>query len=570
MLKHKIILLTLWIGVAISVWAIPAKRGSLTVQNSDGTILTISLCGDETFHFYVDENGTPVKKNEAGDWVLDTRDIDAEWAAASMKRNLHRQALIKKTRQMVKTDRRQKTDGLNIKKRGLLILVNFSDKTMVNGDDTQTIYNQMMNSLNNPFGTNYGSVREYFLDQSYGLFDIEFDVVGPVTLSQTMEYYGANNPMTDFDQHPGEMIIEACKKVDSSVDFSNYDWDGDGEVENIYVVYSGYGEAVTGADENTIWPHQWCISEATVEYNYRGVKIKEGETLELDGMKIDTYACGPELDGIHGTNLEGIGTLCHEYAHCLGLPDFYDTSYRGYFGMDTWSLLDSGNYNGNGYHPAGFTAYERWFCGWLEPIELIQPTTINGMPNIEDHPVAYVVYNENRKKDIEGEYYLLANHQKTGWDQKAYGHGLMILHVDYDEYAWQMNTVNNVSNHPRMTLIPADNRLKYYSDAGDLWPGTSGNTALTDTSIPAATLFSANLDGQKLMHKPIENISEDNGLISFSFKGGSSETPVIDVTSSEKEITSDRTVYDLTGRPVAAGKLRPGLYIINGRSVLVQ
>lgn len=543
MMKEKIIMLFVCVGIAVSTWAIPARRGYQTVQNSDGTTLTITLCGDETFHFYVDENGRPVKKNEAGDWVADTRNVDSLWTVSNVKRDQHRKALIKKTRQMVKADKSKNAKDV-ITRRGLLILVNYQNKAMVNGDHSHAIFEQMMNSLNNPYGSNYGSVREYFRDQSYGLFDIEFDVVGPVTVSHPYAYYGANDSNGD-DMRPGEMVIEACKLVDDAVDFAAYDWDGDGEVENIYVTYAGYGEAATGADDNTIWPHQWSITEATSVYNSRGIITQQGQPLTLDGVKIDTYACGPELAGIRGTTLEGIGTMCHEYSHCLGLMDFYDTSYSRYVGMDAWSLMDYGTYNGNGYHPAGFTAYERWFCGWLEPIELNQPTSISGMPNIEENPVAYVVYNDNRSKDIEGEYYLLANHQKVGWDQKAYGHGMMVLHVDYDDNAWRTNSINTISNHQRMTLIPADNSMRNYADDGDLWPGSRGKTELTDTSTPAATLYSVNTDGTKLMHKPIEDITEINGQISFSFMGGEEvEVPVIDEALSSVNGTTVNVAWD--------------------------
>ena len=408
---------------------------------------------------------------------------------------------------------RYSKEALN--KKGLLILVNFKDREMVNRENTKTIYEQLMNGLNDPYGENYGSVREYFLAQSYGLFDYYFDVVGPVTVSKNMSYYGQNDA-TGNDLHPEEMIEEACKLVDNQVNFADYDLDGDGEVEGITVIYAGYGEN-SGASSNTIWAHEWQLN-------------KSGKTLSLDGVTINTYATGPELSGSSGSILEGIGTICHEYSHCLGLPDFYNMSYNdSNYGMNAWSVMDLGAYNGNGYHPAGYTAYERWYCGWLEPIELNESKNINGMLNIEDNPIAYVVYNENRSKDMYGEYYLLANHQQVGWDQRAAGHGMMILHVNYDEEAWQSNVVND-SYSPRMALIPADNNSnKNYSTAGDLWPGTSANTSLTDTTKPASILYTENTDGKKYMHKPITEIWEKDGLINFIFNNKNSN-PGSDVT----------------------------------------
>ena len=505
-----------------SALAIPAKHGvTRTVTLSDGTTTTVQLCGDETFHFYITPEGRPVRQTEDGTWILDTRDVHKLWTEANAKRNKSRQRLAEKMRRQIAPRRAGTADDPVQTKKGLLILVNFTDKKMVYGDNSQVIYDQELNAIGQPYGKNNGSVREYFLAQSYGQFDIHFDVVGPVTVSQKMAYYGGNDSRGN-DKAPEKMVYEACKLVDDIVNFADYDWDGDGEVENIYVTYAGHAESA-GASDDTIWPHQWSLLEA---YGY---------SLKLDGVKIDTYACGAELYGSSGTTLDGIGTMCHEYSHCLGLPDFYDTEYSGNFGMSDWSILDGGCYNGDGYCPAGYTAYERWFSGWLTPTVLNESCTISDMENIEDNPEAYVIYNDANKD----EYYLLANHQLKGWDKKAPGHGLMIIHVDYDKDVWASNEVNNTKSRQRMTLIPADNELKmtkyqgsYYSvaDAGDLWPGTKKNKALTDTSTPAAKLNTNNTDGNKLMHKPIEDITEANGLISFSFMGGKPvlvETPVL-------------------------------------------
>ena len=527
---NKILTFILAFSVAIAASAIPAKRDFFVVKNADGTTLRISLRGDETFHFYVTEDGTPVRKNEQGNWVKDERDISALWQTASNRRNAHRFELAQRVHRAMKSPRRggAVSDEEVKPKKGLLILVNFKDVKFKNTNErTKAIFDQMVNGLNNPYGRNKGSVREYFRDQSYNQFDIVFDVVGPVTVSQNMKYYGQNvdaqgKPDSEGDDaHPAEMVKEAIELVDNEVNFADYDWDGDGEVENIYVTYAGYGEA-SGASTNTIWPHQWQL--------YEGL----GRKITLDGVKLDTYACGSELKGQSGSTIESIGTMCHEYSHCLGLPDFYDCDYKGYVDMADWSLMASGCNNNDGYTPCGYTAYERWFCGWLEPTELKKPCNIENIKPIVDEPEAYIIYNDKQPN----EYYMLANHQQKGWDSKIKAHGMMILHVDYNRSAWANNTVNTTRNHPRMSIIPADNELKksngyYWADAGDLWPGTKNNTMLTDTSTPAATLFNANTDGKKFMHKDITEISEANSMISFVFMGGKEEPTMLPPTVKE-------------------------------------
>lgn len=185
--------------------------------------------------------------------------------------------------------------------------------------------------------------------------------------------------------------------------------------------------------------------------------------------------------------------------------------------MNYWSLLDYGCYCGDGYKPCGYTSYERWASGWLEPTELNDSTAVKDMQPLVNSPEAYVVYNDKNANEL----YLLENRQYLKSDYEIYGHGLLVLHVDYDEYTWWTNQVNTTADHQRCTIIAADNSYSTYTLGGDPFPGTSNVTSLTDETTPAATLYNTNTDGKKFMHKPITNISESSdGLISFDFMGG--------------------------------------------------
>ena len=232
--------------------------------------------------------------------------------------------------------------------------------------------------------------------------------------------------------------------------------------------------------------------------------------------------------------------------------------------------MDYGEYNGNGGNPAGFTSYERMFCGWLDPIELKSHVFVQNMPALTSKPVAYIIRNSGKRD----EYYLLENRQKESWDRYLGGHGLLILHVDYDSTAWAKNEVNIIRSHQRMTIIPADNNLYTFSLAGDPWPGTSGNTALTDDSTPAALLFNRNANGDKLMHHPISDIKESgDGTISFYFDDDPTGIEATDYGG----WTMAGSVYDLNGRLVGnrrdASALSSGTYIVvdaDGKSQIIS
>ena len=520
MMKKRLLLTTLATMMAvITVLAVPAKPGvKKKVTLKDGSIVELTLKGDEHFSYYTDAKGVPCMLKDGELVTMTSREVAETWAsrkqqrlsladAASSRRAARRAGKPSKT-----------TTG---EQRGLVILLEYSDMKFTT-ENVQQAYNRFFNEENYSEGGMAGSVRDYFRSQSYGKLTINFDVVGPFTTKNNMEYYGkpvkdSNGKVKDHDSHPALMVAEAVDAAhDAGVDFSKYDWDGDGVVDQVFVIYAGYAEA-QGADENTIWPHEYVLAG-------------ENATRKYNNVTINTYGCASELMGAKGTTMDGIGTACHEFSHCLGLPDMYDTSDEGAnFGMSCWDIMDRGSYNRNACVPAGYTSYERWFSGWMEPVELKEETRISDMKPLATNAEAYILYNEKNKN----EYYLLENRQPVAFDAGLYGHGLLILHVDYSESAWTSNTVNNVATHQRMTIIPADNEYgSYYASslAGDPWPGTSGNKMLGNYTTPAATLYNANTDGTKLMNKDIASITEDTEARTVSFIACHSEIEKPDVS----------------------------------------
>ena len=533
--------------LAASAFAVPAKRVKRQVQQPDGSVLTVMLRGDENFHYTSTEDGQPLVQRADGAYCYATLDSNGKLTASAQvahdvesrgaaelsflnyytaesqkvrslgmerakQRNARRMARLanrgvvdasgKPVRRVMAGATGGEGIGVTGKRKGLVILVNFKDKKM-QSKHTQAEWNDYFNKVGyNKYGNN-GSVHDYFYAQSYGKLDLEFDVIGPVTVSKNMASYGANDAQGN-DIDPAGMIKEACELAyaKEKMDMSQYDWDGDGAVDQVYVIYAGYGEAA-GGEPNTIWPHEWDIQGG-------------GYSLVLGGQRIRTYACSSELNGGYGTNISGIGTACHEFSHCMGIPDFYDTAGGGCFGMDAWDLMDYGSYGGDGYEPTGYNTYEKWVSGWIEPTILTEPCYIKNMKPLSDAPEACVVFNEANKN----EYYIFENRQLKGTDVALPNHGMLVIHVDYDQKVWFDNEVNNTSNHQRFTVVPADNKLTSETVTGDTYPGTTKSTELTDTSKPAATLFNANSDGRKFLGKPVTEITEKDGLISFTFMGG--------------------------------------------------
>lgn len=536
MRQHLLFLMFL---CAITAFAVPAKRERCTLRLADGSTIEATWMGDEVMHFYQTDDGRCLKCDDSGiAHFVDAEALHQTWKARAHKRQAARN-------RRYASSRRKARGAMTGSKRGLVILVQFPYTSF---HYTKTTFEHFFNEEGYLDDINQGSVRDYFLDASYGQFDFSFDVIGPVTMSEQLYYYGRNNENGD-DQHPAIMVREAIEMIDDEVDFSQYDWDGDGEVEQIFIIHSGYDEAQSRMNDD-IWSHAWTLSEA----------IEEGDgdgPIVVDGVVIDSYATSSELRNSLNTYISGIGTACHEFSHCFGLPDFYDTDGRN-FGMNSWSLMDYGEYNGNGGTPVGFTSYERMFCGWLIPTELTYPIQITNMPALTSEPVAYILRNSGKSD----EYYLLENRQKESWDKYIGGHGMLVLHVDYDSLAWAENAVNVFRNHQRMTIIPADNILYSGTLAGDTWP-QNGKTELSDTSSPAATLYNPNAEGNYLMNHSISQISEsDDGLISFIF-----DEEALGIRSSLMEEGRGKgIIYDLQGRKWS--EPAKGIYIQDGKKVL--
>ena len=484
--------------MTLTTFAVPAKKGSATIRLADGTELKAELRGDEFLHYYYAEDGKYYNQNADGVYV--PFDFEAARTVALKQRA--------KAENNIKKVRRADTEktGFFGSKKGLILLVQFPDSKFQAAHDLD-FYENFANKENYVSGEFRGSVRDYYHAQSNGQFELTFDVEGPLTAPQSYKYYGQNKT-SGSDAHVGTLLAWALDQVKDKVNFKDYDWNNDGFVDQVFLLYAGKGENSTGASSDLIWPHMFYL--ASSDY---GKAYDTGQ-----GVYVNTYACSCELNAKGGC--DGIGTVCHEFSHCLGFMDLYDTTYSGGYGMDDWDLLHSGNYNGNGFCPANFTGWEKWQAGWIEPIELKKDTIVSAMKSLSDHGETYIMYNEQTRN----EYYFLDNRQQTGWDSALPGKGLLVTHVDYNKRIWDSNAVNDDPTHQRMSPFHADNLPTYRNASGDPYPyvenGTVKNDSLSDTSKPAATLFNVNIDGSQLMGKALLDIKQNNdGTVAFRFRG---------------------------------------------------
>ena len=559
----RLLAIFLWLfSLLIYINAVPANVIPFVVSQSDGSKLTVELCGDEGFHFFKTSDNVPIVRDVddfyyyaatgrdgkiissgilaherenreefentyvSSNFKKVADNIAKQWKSSFDLRN-NSLRLNKPVNHLASKSVMGVSQGYYGDKKGLVILVNFANMSM-SCDNPQKLFGRMFNEIGYSDNGHVGSVHDYFFDQSFGQFNLTFDVVGPVLLPNDYGYYGRNIDLTSgADANPREMVIEACRYADDFVDFKDYDWDKDGEVDQVFIVYAGYGEH-SGAPSNTIWPHESKLGYLSIT---------------LDGVRINTYACSSEFIGNTGKILSGIGTACHEFSHCLGLPDLYDTDYSGGFGMSYWDVMNSGSYSGlkgTGEVPYGYSAYEKWQAGWLTPVEISETTKGLVIDDLTYYPSAYILYNEGERK----EFFILENHQMDKWysclgNYRAQ-HGLMVTHIDYEENAWRSNAVNQFPEHQRYTIVPADNSYGQTIEnlMGDLYPGSQNIVSLTNTSHVSSggLLYNTNSDNSMYLNRTICNIREKDDVVVLDVLVGSDVVPTaLDATDVSAE-----------------------------------
>lgn len=499
---RRYILSLLLVCFTLGLMAVPAMRIRRSVTLDDGRKVMVTAFGDEDLDYLLTDEGEVVLE-QAG--IFHCTGLSVTDYLASLPQT------PLKARKQVGSVASALVKPWGVKKIPV-ILSAFKDKTFsVASTDSrvQSFYDKFFNGTDIYTSTgNWGSVRQYFIDQSLEQFQPEFTVIGPVQLDNNYGYYGGDRGGTKdtlYSQFVKESITKARNLVE---DWSQFDNNGDGKVDMCVIIFAGLGQNYTNSygDKNTIWP-----KEMPTSYTIDGITIMGcSSSCELR----PTAASGGVITA---TQADGVGVVIHEISHALGLPDLYDTNNKA-FGLDYWSIMDYGMYARNSKVPVGYTAYEREFMGWQQTEIIDSPRTLH-ISCFDRGGKGYKLVNDANPN----EYYILDNRQAMGWDWGVCsnrGHGMLVFHVDYNASSWTSNSVNSIFNHQRLTIIPANGTLigsNNYTTRddwqtslmGNPYPGITENHELTNNSNPASLVFTGTYMG-----KPLVDIEETaDGII---------------------------------------------------------
>ena len=537
-------ILLLFLYASASAGPVNSSRAIYT--QPDGTSFSVKLAGDEWVKICTTEDGCAIIKDEENWWCYGTYDENghisssgyrvgnapAEIIAASRRipysilarkaaerRSVGKESALRTLDGIKRQAATTKSGNTTIQKRGLALLVEFSDIKF------KYTKSDFYNLLNQKDYKNSGSAKDYYEDQFGEGWEFIFDVSDIITLDWPSEHYGKNDANKQ-DSRPWEMVAEACRKADSQIDFSLYDQDSDGEVDNVYVFYAGLSESEHTDQPNLIWPHQYYIYT---------------ENLRLDNKRIYRYACSSEISGER--SLTGIGSFCHEYGHTFGLVDLYDTDYdeEGGWAAGAWrttSLMDAGNYNNNSATPPNFNCIEREMLGLSEAITLESGNSYTLEP-IHHRGMYYRL-----DTDTNGEYYLFECRSNEGWDRYVGGKGMLVYHIDknmkvasgpYSYNIWSMNMVNTIQQHQCADLIEADGRSDAIQSMEELKRDISGiffptrtATSLGTDNAPELKFWNGNIS-----QVSITGIKNIDGNIVFNVLDRSKVSGIPSVTNAE-------------------------------------
>lgn len=529
------ILISLFVITALIPVALagPVAGTRAVYTQPDGTTINVRIAGDEWMKLRTTEDGCAITKNEEGWWcygifdeqgkitcseyhagkpapaeiISSSRAVPHKASAQSFRRRINDTNAAKQREVIKRQAAVTKAAGSTIQQRGLALLVQFSDTKFSFKKEN------FVNLLNQKDYKGTGSAKDYYEDQFGEGWEFTFDVSDIITLSWPAEHYGKNDA-DDQDIRPWDMVEEACLLADDAIDFSQYDIDNDGFVDNVYIFYAGLSEAENTDDPDLIWPHQYYI------YQGEGIKVT------CDGKQIDRYACSAEITGKH--SLTGIGAFCHEYGHTFGLVDLYDTDYdlEGEWAAGVWcstSLMDAGSYNNNSATPPYFNCIEREMLGLSEGIVLEEGQSYTLEP-IHKNGTFYKLETGTR-----GEYYLFECRSNSEWDRYIGGKGMLVYHIDknarttiggYSYSKWDMNMVNVTLRHQCADLIEADGRSDKILEMEDLYGDISGIffpcrnvTSLGTDNSPALKFWNG-----RSSQLAITGISYSNNNISFNVR----------------------------------------------------
>jgi M6 family metalloprotease-like protein len=541
MKKYLLISFTTALLSISGLLAVPASPFPVVRILPDGSTITVLLKGDEFFKYSLTTDGYYIQKKSDGYFYYMKTVSENEFSTSDVrannpeKRNQIETEFIKNLiANPDLTVKAQKSRVMKIKSSGtsftsqsafprtgspksIVILANFKDVTF-NGTDPATAFSNLLNQEGYSANGGTGSARDYFKTSSFGVSSPDFVVVGPVTLPNNREYYGKNDSNGD-DVKPREMVIDACKAASAmGVDFTTFDTDADGVVDNVFIYYAGHNEA-EGGPENSIWPHRWSLANP----------------LTLNGKYISDYACTSELRSSSGTSMCGIGTFCHEFGHVYGLPDYYATDGSTHQTLSYWNIMDAGPYLNFGRTPPSYSAYDRFYLGWLTPVILKSPLDVS-IPDLKTTNKAFLItqsgsHNLNGASPIPSEFFILENRQKTGWDTYLPKSGMLITRINYNSSTWEANTPNNISYAMGVDIIEADGIASDGSLIGDPFPGSKN-----------VTFYNPTLRSGIVIGKPLTNITESGGIITFNFMGGGNPPQLF---SDSKKLTQFKTTLGI-------------------------
>lgn len=543
------------VSVSMYVEAVIAYPGIIDFKQPDGSSIKVRMMGDEFNHWAETEDGYSLLYDDDGYLTLARYDDDGNLVPSDLRISSHNAQSVQlmgvkrtvgKHAQFSEAQRAEATrfmqyargtlrnadisfvnkpkSAVTGKKKFLLLLMDFPDKPIT---FNKSAFDPFLNSKGYRKDGNNGSVRDYYLENSFGQLDLTWDVAGVYRAAHASRYYGDESSFA-----AAELLVEGLEQAAAQYDLSDYDNDGDGIVDCVHMIYAGYGEEA-GAGSDCIWAHSVSVP------------LGSGYICRYDGVQVNSYSCSPELMGNSGNSMTKIGVLCHEVGHVLGASDFYDTDYGvngEYPGSGSWDLMGSGNWNGDGGCPAHSNPYIKIYdYQWASPINVTQAGSYSLTAKSADGFIRI-------DSKTSGEYFLLECRSKSGFDSDVPGHGLMIWRASENlsrSASGKINASHKQQFYPvaanATSAIPTSSPKSYGDPDKDSapFPGSKNVKSFTDETVPSMKSWSG-----AATELPITEITENvsSKSVSFNIAGGGQSGDISNQSTMSASATSNTSI----------------------------
>ncbi|MCH5180624.1 MAG: immune inhibitor A [Erysipelotrichales bacterium] len=366
--------------------------------------------------------------------------------------------------------------------------------------------------------TTWESLSSFYKKSSYGKLNITGDVADWYRPELSAAQYALRliddpNNNTGVSDEILDLAVEAYRKTHTKKEMDEFDSDGDGYIDAVYVIYTVPARTRIGKIDTSdlFWAYAYWSNahsdikdnkpeELPVPYTYFWASV----SFMYEDMKLTEDGEYVEYRDENGKYVPDAHTFIHETGHLMGLQDYY--SYDAQSGLDDFGAAGAIDMMDN--NVGDHNAYSKMLYGWTEPYYITESTTITLKPFYSSGD--FVLLNVNWNGSMFDEYLLIEYYRPEGLNE-------------YDSKHHFAGNYPLVFQEPGVKVYHIDSRLGGYRTNGsnvDFGSGLIFSEFLSGTEIDKRYAYcdiaASNTASRSVLPQfKLIHLLESNGEISY-------------------------------------------------------